>query len=657
MAGDNNRKTEHEEDDDVFITELSPDSSNFSSSIIELQAAIHTDIQRSSTPILTPPLKYSDELTPQHLSSLSSSDDTSLTRDIRKPLSDNDAKILQKDEVKEEDEEDEEEVDIQMIDSEILQEIERQHSISSPLVSDVQTNRQTLMTTVREGGDSDNKGYVNVRRTNNENPYISMNPTPQSRSRILSHPGFQTPSRTPSWTPSRTPCRIPSRTHSQGPSWTHSQASSRTHSQAPSRTHCQAPSRTPSHNSSCTPVPSYSPSRRPQNVTCPLRPTGFVKRVLLRANVVWPANLQMVAISKQERNEEERLLPVESGERVTALYIENEDTIIVENALGNVGKVLYSSCRISKAFYGKNSKIVRLTNSQLYHVSTMFLQKLLSHNERKIPIDFIVIKSYTAKSKEEMDVSVGDHIRLLYCDQSWVFGAAITRKSGFIPREHCRLVGKSCKMLQNCNWIVSSLPFQSDFVFDLTSPPPTYLINNPHIPNKGKGDIVMVTRNYTPPGSNYILRNGVCVKTVYYEPNHFKYVATISGMSFWIPAAFTIPSPKSFVIPNINHLSRSFENIPSIVPPLQELRPRAHTVSCDPDKSSPKKKVSFAVGNPTVFTGSQAALSVNESTNQSESSNNAYTPMAPRRTRSNDSFPVFLLFNDSPGNLCGCFRF
>ena len=54
---------------------------------------------------------------------------------------------------------------------------------------------------------------------------------------------------------------------------------------------------------------------------------GFVKRVLLRASEDFPANLQVVSIGYQQESLIDDLIRVETGERLTAHYLEGNSTL------------------------------------------------------------------------------------------------------------------------------------------------------------------------------------------------------------------------------------------------------------------------------------------------------------------------------------------
>ena len=341
------------------------------------------------------------------------------------------------------------------------------------------------------------------------------------------------------------------------------------------------------------------------------------------------------------------------------------------NSAGESGRVPYSLCRISTAFYGAKSKPVLLAHSQLYILSTIWIQEHINGNRstsQPIHIDLVIIKGYIAKYRDEMSVRIGEHICMLYCDKTWVYGSTgTTGKTGFIPRSHCRLTRWSNQQLHYSKWLHPRLPFQADFVFNLTLPPPSYLLENPHIPKSINGQIRMVTRNYTVPGTQYVIKRGINVKTKYCEGTQFRYVATITGTSFWIPSSFTIPSPAIPVLPLL--LRRSMENLSTNVtsPGIPKPRQRAYTISGgEPERLTPKKKVSFASDKDNIIHSARSSICQSNpelslldevncpSVNSRKEPTYSTIPTA-RRANSNENFPLFLLLNDSPTTLCGRF--
>lgn len=381
------------------------------------------------------------------------------------------------------------------------------------------------------------------------------------------------------------------------------------------------------------------------------KPTGFVSRVLIRASRKWPANLQMVSISSQSTSKDETLFQTQLGQRLTALYIEDQ-FIVAADQNGQTGKVPVSSCRISKVYYGNRSKAVKLASSKLYNCSTINIQNTpstapSSHSpyghSSPVNIDMVTIKAYQSQSKDEMTVQVGDNLRVLYCDYFWVYAANQRNQAGFIPRENCRLKRRSEELLKHCQWLTPNLPFQSDFVLDMAEPPPQHLVENRFLDNKDQKEKVVIMRNYVPPGTSCTFRRGLCVQVLYREENRVLYVATSVGKCFWIPAAYCLPTLPQGTLPG---LSRTVSDDSS------------HTSSRS-GKSSAKKKVSFAKNAAVLVETAQCYRSNPDlSVIKKEDTSDQYAFIAPRRTRSQDSFPPYLQFLQdlSPESTsCSCF--
>lgn len=379
------------------------------------------------------------------------------------------------------------------------------------------------------------------------------------------------------------------------------------------------------------------------------KPTGFVDRVLIRASQKWPANLHMVSISSQGASKDHPSFQCQLGQRLTGLYSEG-DLIVVTDQNGQLGKVPISSCRISRSYYGNRSKAVRLASSKLYNSSTLSIQNPLfsiTSNDpydqsSPINIDMIVITAYQSQDRDEMTVQIGDHLRLLYCDSYWVYAASQRNQAGFIPRENCRLKRRSEELLKHCHWLTPNLPFQSDFVLDMTEPPPQHLVGNLALESRDKEEKVVIMRNYTPPGTSCTFRRGLCVQVLYREGSRVFYVATSLGKCFWIPAAYCLPTLPQQHSP----CSRTFSD--------DDLY--SHT-SSKSGKGLSKKKVSFAKNAAVLIETyrSNPELTVIPK----EETSNQYAFVAARRSRSQDSFPPYLQFLEdlSPetSSSCSCF--
>ena len=658
---------EEEGEDEVFITEVSSDSlitsSGYPQTTSDTSSLVFGNATGgpTDTPIIAPPPGYSRQCQTSSLKLSNDHDDScgnALNPEGLVGLRPQSISLLLSEGGK----------GINL-DQEILQEIERQNSISSSPTVDSTKEKKITCCTATDSIDS-------------EQPYIAMNPASTSTHHHLkinsksptsvcsSQLLFHTPPRAQS-----TPIKPQSQLHYQtrsplikaAPQST-SLKSHRSSNQKP-RT-LQTPVYVYHHYRnvplSYTGIPnklSSSGQQLPHRIF-PSRPSGFIKRILIRSSESWPANLQMVVISEQEANRDKGEVEVKPGQRVTALYAKNND-VVVKTPSGDIGKVPYSFCRVSKGFYGVGSKTSDLASQKLYSISTLSIESHPPDRSSPIPIDMIAIKRHTARDqqRDELSVEMGDKVRLLYCDQDWIYGSLKTGRSGFIPRKCCRLGIKSERTLVSSGWSVCSSLFQSDFIFSLHKPPPRQLFNLvPPSIRKG-GDIVMLMRNYIPPGTQALIRKGMCVKIIYRE-DQFNYVATISGSAFWIPAPYTVPAPKTPAPPtSVCGLNRSFKGLCSPLSPVPKFRSRANTVSSyEPEKGSPKKKVSFATENHLVFRqsmGSNPELSV-ALNDQLNCPSNAYSVIPTQRSHSNENLPLFMLLlcNDSPRvSKCGCFNF
>ena len=150
---------------------------------------------------------------------------------------------------------------------------------------------------------------------------------------------------------------------------------------------------------------------------------------------------------------------------------------------------------------------------------------------------------------DEMSVSVGDNVRLLYCDHQWLYGAVRDGMAGFIPWSHCRLTRQSQWALSIAGWVTPMHQFQANFLFNMAFPPPRFLMDNDRFPSTGEGEVLTVAGNYIIPGTQYVIKRGINVRTIYHESNLFHYVGTITGATFWIPSTFTIkPSRNEHVL-------------------------------------------------------------------------------------------------------------
>ena len=348
-----------------------------------------------------------------------------------------------------------------------------------------------------------------------------------------------------------------------------------------------------------------------------------------------------------------------------SLFID-EYIIATDVATGQTGKVLYSSARLSRSYYGNNSKISSLSYSSLFSLSTLNIKSIIDTQDsfrqfQPIKIDLIVIKDYTSQDRDEMTVTIGNKLRLLYGDERWIYGSSLTGQSaGFIPRSHCRLTRQCCSILQKSGWIYSNtIQFQSDYIFNSSLPPPLSLVENPNLPQpRKKGDICSLLGNYSMPGTQQLVRKGCNVKIIYSElESHYFYVATISGLRFWVPAKFLTVAGKSFEIPK--YLRRSSEDLRIST---ARLRPKPHTISGQEYKG---KKVSFALQNQmTIIASARSSLcqSNPELSQEPEYSSIGQSQLADNGSTENPNslLPTFFYFDDnSPAdhNCCKLFCF
>ena len=285
--------------------------------------------------------------------------------------------------------------------------------------------------------------------------------------------------------------------------------------------------------------------------TC--KSVGFLWRLLGRASAEWPARLCVAAIQTTHFCERGELL-VRKGEQLTAMY-RVSDSVFVESTQGERGLVPYQSIRVSRKTYSSSSKTVRLSYYQLYihspdGIDTRAATSLQSTHPG---IEMVSVRELTPTSQEDLALSRGDQIFVLYCDNEWVYGVDEDRTAGFLPRGACRLTRKSQALYQN--WINSQSPFQADFVIRFNEPPPPILRRNmlrkptsltSLSTNSSKTrEIMTVVRSYAPfiGTSQLAIRKGLRVR-VLKSDNDFCSVVTKSGSSFWIPSSHLRPACK-----------------------------------------------------------------------------------------------------------------
>ena len=280
---------------------------------------------------------------------------------------------------------------------------------------------------------------------------------------------------------------------------------------------------------------------------------GFLWRLLGRANATWPARLCVAAIQTTHFCRRGELL-VRRGQQLQAMY-RISDKVYVKSVQGDTGFVPYQSIRVSRKIYTSSSKTVQLSYSQLYlhspdGVDTRAATNLQSPHPS---IEMVAIQEIMPTSREDLTVSCGDRILVLYCDDEWVYGITEDRAAGFLPRSACRLTRKFQTLYQN--WINSETPFQADFVVKFNEPPPPILRRNVlrkptsltslSANNSKVGKIMTVARSYAPfiGTSQLTICKGLQVKVLKSDSDFFS-VVTKSGSSFWIPSAYLRPACK-----------------------------------------------------------------------------------------------------------------
>ena len=279
---------------------------------------------------------------------------------------------------------------------------------------------------------------------------------------------------------------------------------------------------------------------------------GLLWRVLGRASAKWPAGIYIAAIQSFQAVRKEEM-SVRRGQVVKAMYrISNR--VFAKNLKHSKGFIPYQCCRVSRKYYSSDSKIIQLSYSQLYVHSPDGIDTTQSYDSQ-LSIEMVIIQDRTAATKEELTVRCGDRIRVLYCDDSWVYAVKENSSTGFLPRIACRLTRKSQRLYQN--WICNNAPFQADFVVKFNEPPPLALRKNidkptatslTDLPNQSSkiGKIMTIVHSYAPPGvsKQITICKGLRVKVIRSSGNLF-FVMTKSGTSFWIPSNYLRPACKS----------------------------------------------------------------------------------------------------------------
>lgn len=280
---------------------------------------------------------------------------------------------------------------------------------------------------------------------------------------------------------------------------------------------------------------------------------AFLWRVLGRARPNMPANIHVAAIQTVHAVRKDEL-QVYSGQQLKALY-RIARRVFVETQEERKGFVPYSCIRISRKYYGPNSNIVQLSYSQLYMQSPDGIEDYAISSLESKPsyteIEMVTIQDHMAVSRENLSVKCGDRVRVLYCDDSWVYGVSEDYRAGCLPRNSCRLTRRSQAIFKA--WNTGKFPFQADFVIKFNESPPVVLRQQPvsladvptHISKVGK--VMTVTRSYIPnacSSNNITIRKGLRVQILQADGELLK-VTTKSGASFWIPSKYLRPAHKT----------------------------------------------------------------------------------------------------------------
>ena len=264
---------------------------------------------------------------------------------------------------------------------------------------------------------------------------------------------------------------------------------------------------------------------------------GFLWRVLGRASQRWPAFIYVAIIQNSQVGV--RGFCVRKGQQVRALY-RVSGQVIVETDTNHLACIPYECCRISRKLYGPRSSLVQLSYSQLYSPAPD-IQPILSNKlslcsataapptaRMHTPIEMVAIQDcYDFVPVGEINVDAGDKLRVLYCDEQYVYAVKENREAGLIPRSFCRLTRKSEKMYQK--WVeLTQTPFQADYPIKFSEKPPSFirklseqgvgrssgLTSTPRL-EKNNTVPANLTANIEPPkGQSTQRENGGCVRSL-----------------------------------------------------------------------------------------------------------------------------------------------
>ena len=227
---------------------------------------------------------------------------------------------------------------------------------------------------------------------------------------------------------------------------------------------------------------------------------GFLWRLLGRASQKWPAYVHIVCIQNSQAGVGG--VCVRKGQQVRALYRVSYQ-VIVETETNHMASIPYQCCRISRKYYGQSSSLVQLSYSQLYSPTLEVSSLIVDHSPvhavhvhgaghhrySHMPIEMVAIQDlYECNPLDEITVDSGDKLRVLYCDEKWVYAAKENREAGLLPRNCCRLTRKSQKMYQK--WIDTTCsPFQADFSAKFSEPPPSFLTLKTEVAHGGNSPL------------------------------------------------------------------------------------------------------------------------------------------------------------------------
>ena len=306
---------------------------------------------------------------------------------------------------------------------------------------------------------------------------------------------------------------------------------------------------------------SSEPSRDTQpvvDISPPTKSVSFLWRILGRARPDCHANIYVVAIQAISKASQEDVA-VRKGQHLKALY-RVSDKIFIETLSMEQGFVPYSLCRLSRKYYGSQSKIFQLSYLQLYPQSPDGTGALPMETIPKI--EMVAVRNYFSSSNEELCVQSSQIITILYCDSEWIYATNGNSSVGLLPRSVCELSQDSRVTFKK--WNQSDL-FQSDYIIKRNQDRPAILDENPvlvsspiHKTSSKVGKIYTVIQNFIPSltaGSAFTIRKGLRVKVIE-EGGQLVHVTTKSGAAFWIPPSHLRLARKNSVADKFVHIQQ-----------------------------------------------------------------------------------------------------